>query len=243
MMFLPNKLPCFMNKDQTFVTLLALAAALFMALSIGIAYALVSLTPEIRVVELPAAETLTVASNTQPAGEQANPGPWLQVSQNNNAAAADRKQAVLELARLSGSDLEEGRQTFQKHCIACHRIGSEGAELAPELTDVGKRLKREEIVESIVHPSAVVEDKYKTTMVLTLDGDVITGLKVDESESTVKIFDSKDYHEIALDDIDEMATKEQSSMPERLADAMTPSEFINLVEFLANQTESPGTRN
>lgn len=220
-----------LNSNQATVLLLMFSSLVFIALSISAAYSLISERPIVRVVEVASLETMLddVSGDNETITRT-----YLQVAQNNDATEDQRKQAVLKLSDVQGIDLEDGHRVFRQHCIACHIVGDEGADLAPVLTDVGKRLRRDEIVESVVNPSAVVEDKYKTTMVLTLDGEVITGLKVEENDEFVKIFDSKDYHEIPLDDVDEMATKDSSSMPEKLADAMTPSEFLNLIEFLCS---------
>lgn len=219
------------QSSQVTVVLLMFSSLVFIAATISTAFFIVADQPTVRVIGIASVDTLLGEVDGD---DEAVSRSYLQVAQNNEASEDQRKQAVLRLTDIRGSDAADGLRVFRQHCIACHKVGDEGADLAPELTDVGKRLRRDEIVESIVHPSAVVEDKYKTTMVLTLDGEVITGLKVEETDDFVKIFDSKDYHEILLDDVDEMATKDSSSMPEKLADAMSPTEFFNLVEFLCD---------
>ncbi len=55
----------------------------------------------------------------------------------------------------------------------------------------------------------------------------------EKTDDHVKIFDSRISREIKLDDVDEMQTKNQSSMPEQLPKAMAPDEFLAIIEFLS----------
>lgn len=230
-----------MNKDQWLVLTLLGSGCLFVCLAAWAALSTYS-TPVIVEVTAPAGVSTNVAL-MDPAdlasAEPANLQPLLMVAQDNNATSDDRTQAIKLLAGVTNGSPEQGYQTFRTHCISCHAARGEGANIGPNLSDVALRLPPDKIVESIVHPSAVVEEQYKTTMILTLDGDVITGLLVESNDEQVKLYDGKDYYDVLVDDIDEQATKEQSGMPERLADAMQPSEFIDLVAFLATMKEPP----
>jgi putative heme-binding domain-containing protein len=221
----------FMTKNSVSVLVLLLSGMLFVGLSVAVAVSIVSTPVTIQVVApvLPGSGGIGSINdqNSDPSSA------LLAVAQDSTQTAVQREEAVQALAALPGGDVEKGKLAFKQHCSACHKVHGEGADIAPELSDVASRLTREKIVESIVNPSAVVEEKYKTTMILTLEGDVITGLLIEKSEDSVKIFDSKVMHEIDLDDIDEMQTKNQSSMPEKLPDAMAAGEFLALVEYLA----------
>lgn len=224
-----------MTKNSLSVLVLLLSGVLFIGLSIAMAASFVATPMTIQIV---APSPLTAVPTPGGDDQKADPASaLLAVAQDASQMTAHRNEAIHALAALTGGDAERGKLVFKQHCIACHKIQGEGADLAPELSDVASRLAKEKIVESIVNPSAVVEDKYKTTMVLTLDGDVITGLLVEQSPELIKIFDSKLMHEIHPDDIDEMQTKNQSSMPEKLPDAMAPGDFLSLVEYLATLTK------
>ena len=47
------------------------------------------------------------------------------------------------------------------------------------------------------------------------------------------IFDGKEKKTIKVDDIDERTVLKQSSMPEGQAAAMSPAEFLDLIEYLS----------
>lgn len=146
----------------------------------------------------------------------------------------ERNKSMTALAELSGNS-QAGAEIFKRNCAACHLLGNEGRDFGPILTDVGSRLSRFKIVESVILPNAEVEEKYRTTMVLTLDGEVISGLLVKETPAQIEIYDGKDLRTIEVADIEERSVKAQSSMPDDLAVAMSPAEFIHLIEFLAEQ--------
>lgn len=215
-----------MNKNNLSVVALFFSAVSFIGLSIATAVNHVS-TPVTLQVIAPATTAPTAISGTAE-GSAA----LLVVAQDDTKPAEERLKAIDALAAFTG-DAAKGKEVFKKHCSACHKVQGEGAEYAPDLTEVATRLTKQKIVESIVHPSAVVEEKYKTTMVATLDGLVVTGLLIEANDDQVKIFDSKVTHEILRDEIDIMETKNLSSMPVKLPEAMAEREFRDLVEFLA----------
>jgi putative heme-binding domain-containing protein len=153
-----------------------------------------------------------------------------------------RNKAMTALADIRG-EANKGKDLFQRNCATCHKIGTEGRDFGPNLSDVGARLGRDKIVHSIVEPSAEVDDKYKTTLVMTLDGLVVSGLLVEESKDELQIYDGKELQKVLVDDIDERVTKNQSSMPDDLAKAMSPAEFVHLIEYLSQQQTKPTEEN
>src|SRR4029078_5559069 len=60
----------------------------------------------------------------------------------------DRQKAMKAVVAVHGK-AENGKQIFERTCVACHKIGSTGAEFGPDLSKVATRLKREELIESI----------------------------------------------------------------------------------------------
>lgn len=141
-------------------------------------------------------------------------------------------------AALEGMDGHRGngQRVFQRVCSGCHRVGNTGYQFGPDLTDVGKRLKRREILESILEPSKKVDPKYVTTTLVTIDGLPAMGLVVqkDDKSLTLLMAEGK-IKEFALDEIEELAETNQSSMPENLAAVLAPGEFLDIVEFLSEQ--------
>lgn len=149
--------------------------------------------------------------------------------------AETKNKAITELAKLKGN-VNNGRAVFVRSCTACHKVGNgEGQEYGPNLAEVGKRLTRFKIVESVIDPNAEVEAKYASTRVVTVDGKTVVGLVVSDDKKEVVIFDGKEKKTVKAEDIETRTVLKQSSMPEGQAAAMSPSEFLDLIEYLSVQ--------
>jgi putative heme-binding domain-containing protein len=150
-----------------------------------------------------------------------------------------RTTTMSRINALGGSPAD-GEKIFMRSCKACHRVGAEGAEFGPNLSDVGKRLKREEILESILFPNLKIEPKYRATNIVTLDGNALSGLVVAEKNGEISLLlgDGK-LQKIPLADVEERQEVEVSSMPERLHEGMNGAEFLDLLAYLASQETAP----
>jgi putative heme-binding domain-containing protein len=144
----------------------------------------------------------------------------------------ERNKAMQAIAMVKGGNPINGKAVFRRVCINCHKVGNEGAALGPEMTHVGRRLDAYKIVESIVHPNAVIEEKYLSTAILTDDGRFIVGLLESETPEAVVILDGKGKTAINVDEIEERSQLKQSSMPEGLASTLSPNELLDVVEYL-----------
>jgi putative heme-binding domain-containing protein len=146
-----------------------------------------------------------------------------------------RDKAMTALAGLRGN-VNNGRAVFVRNCTACHKVGNgEGQEYGPNLAEVGKRLTRVKIIESVIDPNAELDPKFASTRIVTLDGKTVIGLVVADSKKEVVIFDGKEKRTIPADDIESRTVLKQSSMPEGQAGAMSPAEFLDLIEYLTAQ--------
>ena len=60
-------------------------------------------------------------------------------------------------------------------CIRCHKIGSTGGVLGPDLSKVASRLSTEKILESLVNPQAELADGYGLLVATLKDGSSVSG--------------------------------------------------------------------
>ena len=144
----------------------------------------------------------------------------------------ERNKALQAIADIKGGNLSNGRLVFERVCLNCHKVGGQGADLGPNMTQVGTRLPPLKLVESIIDPNAEVDPKYLSTLVVTDDGKSITGLLVSETEQELVIFDGKEQKKISVDSIEERVKLKQSSMPEGLAATLSPTEFLDVIEYM-----------
>ncbi len=139
-------------------------------------------------------------------------------------------------APLQGRAAKRGRETFTAaQCIACHRFGSEGGSVGPDLSDVGRRFDRRAILESILEPSKVIDDKYRNTDFTLKDGEIVTGQVVRDEGATLQVRPNplaEQLVRVGKADIKSSRPSAISPMPTGLLDTFTRAEILDLIAFL-----------
>jgi putative heme-binding domain-containing protein len=163
----------------------------------------------------------------------------LKVLVNPEVSDAARLRAYMGVETLHGT-AENGQAVFRRVCAACHKIGDVGFSFGPNLSDVGKRLSRREINESIIEPSKKVDPKYVATNIITTSGKSESGLIVEQNDAAITLVGAEGKKIVVpRDEIDELTETKQSSMPENLASTLAPAEFLDIVEYLTQQQTAP----
>jgi putative heme-binding domain-containing protein len=142
--------------------------------------------------------------------------------------------ALAELLKSQG-DVAVGQKVYATvgKCATCHIVGKEGKEVGPNLSEIGSKLSREALFESILFPSAGISHNYETWSVATVDGNVITGILISQTPESVTIKNAEALvREIKKSDIDEMKKQSASLMPADLQKTMTAEELIDVIEYL-----------
>jgi len=135
-----------------------------------------------------------------------------------------------------GRNFEHGKRTFAAtRCIVCHRYDGDGGATGPDLTQAAGRFQVKDLVEAMVHPSKVVSDQYKASIVQTAQGKVYTGRIVSESPESITIVtdpeDATKFAEIKRSDIEEILPSSESLMPKGLLDQLNESEVLDLLAY------------
>ncbi len=159
----------------------------------------------------------------------------LKLMVNVDAKQADKDQALLEVVAAAVGDADNGKIVFNRVCAACHQHGELGKKFGPNLSDLGDRMTKHQIIASIVWPNETIAKGYETVMVLDYDGNATSGFVISETddEITLGIADGK-TKTIAKDDIEIRKEMKASSMPEGLTETIAPKEFLDLLAFLSD---------
>lgn len=145
---------------------------------------------------------------------------------------------AVALLRLNG-DVAAGRKLFHRtagvSCINCHKIQGKGKDVGPDLSHIGKKNTRAQLLESILLPSKKIDKKYVLYLVETSKGLVKTGLlvKKDAKEVVLKDKDGKAIR-IAAKDVELIVPQRKSIMPELLLRDMTARQVADLLAYLAS---------
>ena len=136
-------------------------------------------------------------------------------------------------------DAERGRELFNAPataCKSCHRIGSIGAELGPDLDAIGSKYNRLELLGQILEPARTVESRYALHVVEAKDGRVHQGMIVEEPPGLVVLRDAQNRTtRIATSAIERQVTQAKSLMPEGLLRDLTAQQAADLLEYLSSQ--------
>jgi putative membrane-bound dehydrogenase-like protein len=142
--------------------------------------------------------------------------------------------AIGELVKRRG-DATRGKAIFANAgtCAKCHKVGDEGKEVGPALTEIGDKLSLAAMYESILFPSAGIAHSYETYTLLLEDGSVVNGLLVSKTPEEVVIKGEDALNRtFKTGEIDEMKKQTLSIMPADLQKLMTVDELVDVVEYL-----------
>jgi len=140
-----------------------------------------------------------------------------------------------ELAKLKGN-VGNGQKHYATtgKCNTCHVVNGEGKEVGPNLSEIGAKLSRQALFESIVFPSAGISHNYEAWTIVLNNGTTQTGLLVSEEgeKLSLKGIDAL-VRTILIKDIDERRKNTISLMPADLAKLLSQEEMADVVEYLA----------
>ena len=95
------------------------------------------------------------------------------------------------------------------------------------------------LLENVLDPNAVVWDRYKATYFETKDDRLISGVVVQENESTVSIQTQTGTITLPREEIVSRTQSNLSMMPEGLFDTLEERELVDLVAYLQGLRQVP----
>ncbi len=142
---------------------------------------------------------------------------------------------ALALSRHSRS-WERGRSALAKaSCLMCHHFGEQGSFVGPDLTRVGRRFDERALLESILLPSKVIDEKYRLSSYVLDTGRVVTGRPVAVTAMTITLQTHPLRPEtvvVAREQIEQSFPSKVSPMPVGLANVLTKAEILDLIAYL-----------
>lgn len=144
---------------------------------------------------------------------------------------------VAELPRARhGRSWEKGRTALAKaQCVKCHRVSEQGSSTGPDLTHVGRRFDERALLESIVQPSKVIDEKYRLSSYLLDSGNLVTGRPIGVSATVITVQpDSMSSETVALKraEIEQTTPSGLSPMPSGLMNVLTLEEILDVIAYL-----------
>jgi putative heme-binding domain-containing protein len=151
---------------------------------------------------------------------------------------------IAELIKRSGSS-KRGEEIFARAtvaCINCHQVNGKGVEFGPNLSEIGTKLGKDALYESILDPNSGISFGYEAWEVTFKNGDETFGLLASETAEEISI---KTQNGIVTrykkSDLAKREQKKSSIMPTGLQQAMTTQELVDLIEYLSSLKKPSAT--
>lgn len=149
---------------------------------------------------------------------------------------------LAELIKRPGN-VENGRRVFNSAtaaCASCHKVKGQGTEVGPDLSEIGGKLAKEALYESIIDPSAGISFGYEAYQLEFKSGDEAYGLIVSETPEEIAVKNNAGivtrYKKADLKSRQQMKL---SIMPSGLQQAMSIDELVDLIEYLSSLKSNP----
>ncbi|HZL35273.1 MAG TPA: PQQ-dependent sugar dehydrogenase [Tepidisphaeraceae bacterium] len=145
---------------------------------------------------------------------------------------------IEKLLALPG-DIERGKNVFFQTagglCSKCHIVNHEGLDFGPDLTKIGMKYAKADLLDNIMHPSKTIAAGYQTYAVQKKDGEIISGFMVSQTDDEMVIKDAqRKLIHIAKADVSKSKPLAVSAMPEGLLADLDARQAADLLAFLAS---------
>lgn len=142
-----------------------------------------------------------------------------------------------ELKEESDEVIARGMTAFVRaRCSQCHMISGHGVNLGPKLTESVKKLKGRELLRHILEPSLTIHEDFQAQQFLLLDGRVITGVVMQETDDDLQVATSLltpgTLTQVRRSQIEERLPLRTSPMPEGLLNTLTKEQILDLLAFV-----------
>ena len=144
----------------------------------------------------------------------------------------------LVLRSSASGNFERGLSVYTQAkaaCFSCHRIGSAGGIIGPDLSLTSKQRTPSQLAESLLWPNRLVAPEYQSVKIETSDGALVTGY-ISFQDSTEKTLVLKDPATQVLTQIDRAEIERQANglslMPMGLVDSLNDQNQADLLAFL-----------
>jgi quinoprotein glucose dehydrogenase len=139
---------------------------------------------------------------------------------------------------LTGGNAAAGQKVFhdkiEASCIRCHKVTGEGGDAGPSLSQIGARVDRAYILESITYPNNTIAPGFENVQGVLNNGVSYAGLLKSETADTIEIFSPEDgLMQLKKSDI-KTRTRGLSGMLDNMREVLTKREIRDLVEYLAS---------
>lgn len=153
---------------------------------------------------------------------------------NDGKATVAKKAVTMQEINALTANADEGKKIFTTICAICHQVNNSGYDFGPKLAEIGSKLPKESLLESIVKPSVGIGFGYEGWELKMKDGSVMSGIIASKTETDIDLkFPGGARKQIKTADVKTLTQMKQSMMTEGLHESISTQDMANLLEYLA----------
>ena len=119
-------------------------------------------------------------------------------------------------------------------CSSCHGVDGRNSSSGPDLSRIGRQRSLENLRESIIDPSAEIDNAYRRVTVVTREGAKITGLERGMDNFSVQLSDlSGKFYSFDKDQLRSVKRETESLMPGNYGKLLDATELDDLLAYLS----------
>jgi putative heme-binding domain-containing protein len=145
-----------------------------------------------------------------------------------------RNMNSFDVATVKLGNAASGRAVFEGKgaCATCHRIGRTGSRVGPNLSDIGAVRSAGSLQRSLVDPTSQMMPVNRPVRVVTKDGTVINGRRLNEDTYSLQIIDDREQlHSLVKADLREFTIVKTSPMPSAKG-TLSDAEIADMLAYL-----------
>lgn len=132
------------------------------------------------------------------------------------------------------ANADGGKKIFTSICATCHQVNNSGYDFGPKLTEIGSKLPKESLLETITNPSAGIGFGYEGWELKMKDGSTMSGIIASKTETDIELKLPGGFKkQIKTVDIKTLTQMKQSMMPDGLYENLTTQDMADLLEYLS----------
>jgi putative membrane-bound dehydrogenase-like protein len=118
-------------------------------------------------------------------------------------------------------------------CSRCHTVHKEGGDVGPDLSGIGAKYNRVQLIDEVLYPSKNILDGYESFAIELTTGRTLVGIIRSETADLLNLIDAAGAKlAIKVSDVESKKKTGKSVMPDGLQGGLTPADFADLVSFL-----------
>lgn len=162
--------------------------------------------------------------------------------------AQDNEKEILgryRAAALMGGDAGRGKVVFeskQAACAKCHVLSGKEKKAGPKLGTIGDKFTRDQLIQSVLEPSAQIHPDHATTTVVTTAGKTINGVLQSRTGKEIQLLDGEGkLVRIPIGMIELEKPSKTSLMPSGLNKTVKADQFADLVAYMGTLRQKVDT--